>query len=118
MPDTWIPGLAAVVLIVVTGLRLTWTGRPFGTVPLALHKLITLGIFVSLGAILFRGGRAALYTPSDWAAIGLAGGLFLGAFVTGGIVIVADSPSSRIVWTHRIGSWMALAASAWCAFLG
>lgn len=111
-------GLAvAALVVVVTGVILTGSGRPFSSTLLNLHKLVDLAAVVALGASVYRTAESASLSNLEWAGIALAGILVIGTFATGGMVSARESSPAWVVWGHRVGSWIAVSAAAWCGWL-
>jgi len=108
---------AAALIVLVTGVILTRSGRPFGSMLLNVHKLVDLAAVVALGVFIFRAARSAPLSAPEWTAIGLATALCVGTFATGGVTSARESVPPWVLWTHRVGSWIAVAATAWCALL-
>ena len=111
-------GLAAAAVVVVsTGIFLTRAGRPFSTLLLNVHKLVDLAALIALGVLVSRVARSDPLSGAQWMGVGVAGALCVAALVTGGVVSANDSAPPWVVWTHRVGSWAAVLAASWCAWL-
>jgi len=105
--------LAGAALVVsVTGVVLTRRGRPFGTGPLTVHKLVALAAMVYYGPLAYRAGRSSGLDGFEGAVLAAGVAVLLVAFASGGAVSAMKEPPAWIVWSHRIGSWAAIAVSA------
>ena len=104
-------GIAAVF---VTGYSLKKLGRPFKTLPLTLHKLLGVGVFIYLAVTVVRLARAGSLNGLGWGLCLSAGALFLAALASGGWLAAAKG-EARFAWTmHRILPRLAVIATiAW-----
>jgi hypothetical protein len=111
-------GLAAAAAIVLaTGVWLTSSGRPYGSLLVNVHKLVDLGAVIAIGVIAYQANKAAPFSAMEWAALALTAVLVVAAFATGGVVTGMPSAPSAALWAHRIGSWLAAAMAAVSAWL-
>jgi len=106
---------AAAGVVIVSGVVLTRLGWPFGVVLLTVHKLVALAAVVFLGYSAFGSARAGTLEPGDWPILVASLVLCVVAFATGGVVSAMRDAPSWVVWTHRVGSWLAVVAAAFCA---
>ena len=116
-----IPGvfglIAAALVVIGTGVALTRTGWPFGTTLLNIHKLVALAAVVFTGVLVYRTNRAGAITPNQWIALAAGALLCIAAFASGGVVSALESAPTWVVWVHRVGSWLAVAATGIAVWL-
>lgn len=114
--------VTAVLYVVVfgSGVFLTRSGRPYSTLVLTPHKLLSLAALAYLVVTMVQVNRvAALSAAQVWA--GVVTGLFLlGTIATGGI-LSTDRPAPRAVLIlHRVTPFLTVLATALtlCLLLG
>jgi hypothetical protein len=111
-------GLVAATLVVIgTGGALTRSGWPFGTTLLNIHKLVALAAVAFTGVLVYRTNRAGAITPNQWIALAAGALLCVAAFASGGVVSAFESAPTWVVWVHRVGSWLAVAATGIAVWL-
>lgn len=90
------------LLIFMAGYWLRWSGKPYGTLLLNVHKLLALGVSIYLAIKIFRLNEVGALTGNQlfW---GLTSGvLLLVSGLIGGVVSL-DRPVPRIFgWLHNI----------------
>lgn len=106
---------AAAGVVIVTGVVLTRLGWPFGVVLLTVHKLVALVAVVFVGYLAFGAARSGSLASGDWAILVVSLALCVAMFATGGVVSAIRDAPSWVVWTHRVGSWLAVVAVAFSA---
>lgn len=95
----------AIVIIIYTGILLSKSDYPFGTILLTMHKLVSLAVAVIIGVTAYK-------SPS------LAGGtlvfiitavfVYILSFISGGITSAIEYAPNWVVWTHRIMAWFSV----------
>jgi hypothetical protein len=108
------------VVIYVTGFWLSRSPRPLGGGRLNGHKLIALAAGVFVVVTVYRASQVAALSAVETAVVVVAGLLFLGTGITGGLVSI-DRPMPPIVKTlHHLTPHLTVLASAaaLCLLLG
>ena len=105
---------AGVAAMFATGYWLKKQGRPFKALPLTLHKLLGVGLFIYLVVTVVRVNRVLSLGGLRWGLCLSAGVLFLAALASGGWLAAAKG-EARFAWTmHRILPRLAVIATiAW-----
>lgn len=89
-------------LIILSGIWLTKTGRPYSPVLFNVHKLVSLAGVVVTGIFVYNLLRGIEIRPLMWALVILTGVFFIVLIVTGGLLNL-DKPFYTILRTiHRI----------------
>jgi len=117
VPDTLVRTIgfsSAAIVVIGTGVWLTRSGWPFGTVLLNTHKLIALAAVIFLGVLVYRAANVAPLSATDWAVVVAAGLLCAASFASGGVVSAIQSAPAWVSWVHRIGTWFAVGAVGLC----
>lgn len=105
---------AGIAAVFVTGYWLKKQGRPFKTLPLTLHKLLGVGVFIYLVVTVIRVNRAGLLNGIRWWLCLAAGALFLAALASGGWLGAAKGEARLAETMHRILPRLAVIATiAW-----
>lgn len=94
---------AAAVIIYGTGICLTWLGRPFNAVLLAVHKLLSLAFLIFIGVLVYK---ATPLTFIDWIFVESTSVFSIVSFTSGGMLTVLEKEPSWSIWSHRIGVWL------------
>ena len=90
------------LLIIISGIWLTKTGKPYNPVLFNVHKLISLGGVVFTGIVVYNLLREIEIRPLIWALVILTGVFFIVLIVTGGLLNL-DKPFYNLLRTiHRI----------------
>jgi len=92
----------AAVIVFATGLLLTRTGRPYGTLLLNIHKLVDLAAVVFIVVQAVGVARGPGLETLDWALVVAAGLATVATFVTGGLLSASDSAAAWLVTAHRL----------------
>jgi hypothetical protein len=105
------------LLIFGSGFWLTRSGRPYSTIVVTIHKLISVGAFIFLAVSLYRINRGV---PLSGAVIatGIVTGLFFLGTIATGAMLTAEPPMPDVVlWLHRIAPFLTVAATAVTLYL-
>jgi hypothetical protein len=108
------------LFIFLSGIWLGRYGRPFNSIILTFHKLISLAAAVALVVILYQANQVAALSATELAAGVVAGLLFLGTGICGGL-LSTDKPMPTLVSTiHRIAPFLTVLSTAatLCLLLG
>jgi hypothetical protein len=109
--------VVAAVIVIGSGVWLTRSGRPYGSLLLNAHKLVDLAAVIVIGIAVYPANRAAPLSAMEWIVIGAAALLVVVAFASGGVISGMQSPPTAVLWLHRVGSWVAAALAAASAYL-
>jgi hypothetical protein len=105
------------LLIFLFGVWLTRSGKPYSTIVLTIHKLISLAAAVYLGIVLYQMNKVAPLNAAEIAVGVTTGLLFLGTIATGGLLSVDRAMPSVVLWSHRITPFLTVIASAVTLYL-
>jgi len=97
--------IIAIIIISYTGILLSKSEYPFGTFLITIHKLLSLAVVVIIGV--------ATYKSSNLMGINLifiipAIILYVISILSGGAVSEIQNVPIWVIWTHRIGAWLAV----------
>jgi hypothetical protein len=105
------------LFIFLSGIWLTRSGRPYNTIVLTIHKLISVAAVVFLVVVIHRMNKAASLSIGELASTAITGLFFLGTIVTGGL-LSADKPMPGVVlWLHRITPFLTVLSTAVTLYL-
>ena len=105
------------LFIFLSGVWLTRSGKPYSTVVLTIHKLISLAAIVFLGVVIYRTNQVSALSAGELAAGVITGLLFVGTIATGGL-LSADKPMPAIVlWLHRTTPFLTVLSTAVTLYL-
>lgn len=108
-------GIGAVVVI-GTGIALTLAGKPYSGLLLNVHKLVDLGLVVTIGWLAWQAHKAGALAGGVWALLLGTAIMVVVAFASGGVASGMQVPPTAVLWAHRVGSVLAaigMAASTW-----
>jgi hypothetical protein len=109
--------VALYLLIFASGFWLTRSGKPYNTIVLTIHKLISVVAVVFLVVTMVQVNKAARLNAGELAASIVTGLFFVGTFTTGAL-LTGDKPMPAVVlWLHRITPFLTVLASAVTLFL-
>ena len=111
MNSVWFrPALIALLLVVeiAAGVWVRNTGRPYGTLPLTIHKLIALGLVVYLVVRTLNINKAAALGAIGWIIPAAAALTLLGAMATGGWMAATESHPLALFTIHRLLAYLAV----------
>ena len=105
------------LVVFVSGVFLTRSGKPYSTLVLTAHKLISLAALAYLVVTMIQVNRVAgLGASQAWAGV-VAGLFFLGTIATGGL-LSTDKPTPPVVLIlHRITPFLTVVATAAALYL-
>ena len=105
------------LLIFGSGFWLTRSGRPYSTIVVTIHKLISVGAFVFLAVSLYRISRGVPLSAAVMAAGVITGLLFLGTIATGAMLTAERPMPAVVLWLHRITPFLTVVATAVTLYL-
>ena len=100
-----------------SGFWLTRSGRPYSTVVVTIHKLISVGAFVYLAVSLYRLNQAAPLSAGMVAAGVITGLFFIGTVATGAMLTAEKPMPAVVLWLHRITPFLTLLCTATTLYL-
>ena len=101
-------GAGAVFLVILlSGYGLSRSGKPYGTLVFAIHKLVAVAAIATLGVTVFRMNRAGTLTSAGLISAIVSGVFFLGTMATGGALSVeagtqVTMPSTVSAIVHKL----------------
>jgi hypothetical protein len=105
------------VLIFLSGLWVSGSGKPYGILPFTIHKLVGLAAGVLLAVIVYHTHQAAPLGLLEIAAIVVTVLLFIGT-VTAGALLSIDKPiPSVILRLHQVLPVLALLSTTGTLYL-
>ena len=105
------------LFIFLSGIWLTRSGRPYNTIVLTIHKLVSVAAVVFLVVVLHRMNKTAPLGVGELASAAITGLFFLGTIATGGL-LSADKPMPGIIlWLHRITPFLTVLSTAVTLYL-
>lgn len=100
------------VLIILSGLWLSHTGRPLNTLILTVHKLISLGAVVFLAITIYRIHQATPLSPLEIAISACTFVFFIALIATGGLLSTAKTMPAAILKIHQITPFVLVLTTA------
>jgi hypothetical protein len=111
-------GLAlAAAIVLASGVRLTRSGRPYGSALLNVHKLVDLAAVVVIGLAAYQANRSAPFSGVEWLVLATGAVLVVATFASGGAITGMSQAPAAALRVHRIGSWIAAALAAASVYL-
>lgn len=105
------------LVILLSGLWLLRTGKPYGVLVSTIHKLVALAAGISLAVIIFQINRAAGLSATEWIVTVVTGVVFLTAGISGGLAMTDISAAGAFLTVHRVTLSLAVVASAVTMYL-
>lgn len=95
----------------LSGVLLTRSGKPFNSIVLAIHKLVSLVTVGFIAITLNQLRREAGVRAPELVASVVTGFLFLLAIVSGGLVSIEKPAPAAILIVHRVTPFLAVLAT-------
>jgi hypothetical protein len=110
---------AGFLILILSGFWLSRTGKPYGTLIFAVHKLIAVAAVVLLGITVYRAHRAGVLSTIELFAAIVAGLFFLGTIVTGSLLsIPIEKPMPAFVHRlHQVTPYLTVLSTAVTLYL-
>jgi hypothetical protein len=105
------------VLIFLSGIWLSRTGRPLHVGLSTMHKLISLATGIFLLATLYQRNRMVPLTTTEWIAIVVTGLCFLGNVVSGGLLSTDKPMPTAVLRVHQVVPVLTVLSSAATLYL-
>jgi hypothetical protein len=105
------------VLIFLSGLWLSHSGKPYGTLVFTIHKLVGVAVGVLLGVTVYQMHQVAPLGLFEIAAIGVTVLLFVGTVVAGGLLSIDMEVPTVVQKLHLILPVLTLLSTAGTLYL-
>jgi len=105
------------LVIFLTGIRLTRSGKPYSMIVLTIHKLISLAAVVLLAITMYQVNQVAKLGAIDLAAGVVTGLFFLGTMATGGLLSLDKPMPAVILRLHQITPFLTVLSTAVTLYL-
>jgi hypothetical protein len=105
------------LLIFLSGIWLSRTGRPLHAGLSTAHKLISLAAGIFLLVIIFQRNRLAPLNTVEWSAIVVTGLCFLGTVASGGFLSTDKPAPVALLRVHQVVPVLTLISSAVTLYL-
>lgn len=105
------------LLIIITGIWLKKTGKPYKTGIVTLHKLIAITSIIILVTIILNLIKGIVLKQIELILIILSGSFFALSIATGAFLTIDKPINKTILTTHRITTYFALILSAFITIL-
>jgi len=106
-PKIIIAGLVF-LFIFLSGFWLSRNGSPYGTGLLAIHKLISLGIFVFLIVTVVKVNKETGLSGSEWTLGIITAVFFIGTILAGGLLSTDLELPTAVLTIHHITPYLTL----------
>ncbi|NWG18476.1 MAG: hypothetical protein HXY41_17780 [Chloroflexi bacterium] len=113
---TVISGLLFVVII-LSGLWLSNSGRPINVIVLTVHKLIAVGMLVLFALTLHQMNQAGGLNTAEFIGGGITVLFFIGTIITGGLLSTENSMPRVVLMLHQIGPILTVLSTAATLYL-
>ena len=100
------------LFIILSGFWLSWSGRPFNSGILTIHKLISIGAVVFLGITIYQINKSSSLSTIDIIAVVVTGVFFLITIITGGLVSALKTTPTAILRLHQTTPWLTTLSTA------
>lgn len=90
----------------LSGFRVSSSGKPYSVFILTIHKLISLGALIYLVVTVLRANRSVPLSPTMWLVSGLTGLLFAGTIATGGMLSTESQMPPIVKTLHHVTPYL------------
>ena len=108
---------ALLVIVLLSGLWTSRAGKPYKTLPFAIHKLAGLAAGILLAVIVYKSHQAAPLGPAEIAAVAVTVLFFLGTVVVGGLLSVNEQAATLVLRLHQVLPVLSLLSAAGTLYL-
>jgi hypothetical protein len=105
------------LFIFLSGIWLSRSGKPFNSVVLTIHKLVSLAAAVLLIVTIYKTSQVATLGATGLFAGVVTGLLFLGTGIAGGLLSTDKPVPAAISWMHRITPFLTVLSTAVTQYL-
>jgi hypothetical protein len=100
------------LLMFLSGIWLSRSGKPLNGVLLTIHKLVGLAAGVFLVATVYQLNQGSALGGTDMATVVVCGLLFLGTVIAGGVLSLGKPVPGVVLRLHQIGPILAVLCTA------
>ena len=105
------------IIILIFGFVLSRTGKPYNSLLLNVHKLVSLGAFVYLVVTLVQFNRLVPLGTLEWIVFAACCVFFVSLIVTGGLMSALKNPPEFLHTIHQIAPYLAILSTAGTLYL-
>jgi len=105
------------VILFLSGLRLSRTGKPYNGILFNFHKLIGLTAVVILGMTVFRLHQETPLETMEFLSVGAAGFMFLISAISGGLANIDHPIPGAEKVLHKVTAYLTMIATAVSLYL-
>ncbi len=105
------------VVILLSGYRLSRSGKPYNALLLTVHKLISVGAVVWLVVTMVRSNRAAGLSAAELSAGVVTGLFFVSLIATGGLLSSEAQTPALVAKVHQIAPYLTILSTAVTLYL-
>lgn len=105
------------IVVIVSGLWLSTSGRPLNAILLTVHKLPPAAILVYLVVACYQMNGEVALNKLDLVVVGSTVLFFLGAITSGGFLSTESSMPPAVLIIHRVTSFFAVLSTGIVMFL-
>lgn len=103
--------------MILTGFIVNRSGKPYSTLLLTFHKLVSLGALIYLSVNINHAMRIAPVSSIGLAVIILSAVLFIALFATGGMISAMKAPTRAILIVHHLLPYLLAVSTAGTLFI-
>lgn len=104
--------------MILTGFVVSRSGKPYSTLLLTFHKLVSLGALIYLSVNINHAMRIAPVSSIGLAVIILSAVLFIALFATGGMISAMKAPPRIVLSIHHLIPYLLAASTLATLYLG
>ena len=112
-----VAGVLFFLIILISGVWLSRSGRPLNGILLNLHKLIALGVAVTIAVTAYRMHQAASFSPMELTAVVVTGLLWLVTGIIGGLLSTDKPATAALLRLHQITPVLTALSTAGALYL-
>jgi len=118
-PTQWLVAGAGLLflLVLLSGLWLYRSGKPFPGIILTVHKLVSLGAAACVVIAIYQMSQVAALSAIEASAGVASGVLFLATVASGGLLSTAKPMPGAVLLLHRITPFLTVLATAIILYL-
>ena len=105
------------LFILLSGFWVSHSGKPYSVLILAIHKLISVAAVIWLGITIRRIAQAGALGATELLPAIVAGFVFLGTIVTGGLLSMDKAMPAIVLRLHQITPYLTVLSTAVTLYL-
>jgi hypothetical protein len=105
------------IFIIISGISLSRTGKPYSTLIITIHKLIGLGVGIYLTQFIYQLLKVNQLSSTEIFAVVLTILIFLGLVSTGGLISAEKNIPNPFSYVHKIFPYLAVASTSVTVYL-